>query len=354
MAVHHLAILAVLAAVVTRVENCDDIKVIAERNKRDWETIRLEFSTPGANNSDDGINSFFTRLNRYNAFHLVVLMERSAVLGRSEFYLRQRKLVEDILRYQVEMHAGFRNSQTNVITFAHKNSYTSFTGMDKNVFFTTSWHNVTYNPDKATGAVDIRLAYSAALEKFRTFPPTGVTRLLLVLASGEFTDSPDDLTLSTLQQLGVSVYVVQCGRVSEESQERLMGMASTPDQYGTFFEWMNASWVNGPPEDGTVSNHDDVIKWKHFPRYWPFVRGIHRSPVNSPHKGQWRGALMFSLICAWMNDWVNNREAVNLRPHRAHHDVTVMLSKFLYVSLYIMTNYLQCLLIYFTFQSECF
>ena len=32
--------------------------------------------------------------------------------------------------------------------------------------------------------------------------------------------------------------------------------------------------------------HDDVIKWKHFPRHWPFVRGIHRSPVNSPHKGQ--------------------------------------------------------------------
>ena len=41
-------------------------------------------------------------------------------------------------------------------------------------------------------------------------------------------------------------------------------------------------------------SHDDVIKWKHIPRYWPFVRGIHRSPVNSPHKGQWRKALMFS------------------------------------------------------------
>ena len=27
------------------------------------------------------------------------------------------------------------------------------------------------------------------------------------------------------------------------------------------------------------SSHDDVIKWRHFPRYWPFVRGIHRSPV---------------------------------------------------------------------------
>ena len=70
--------------------------------------------------------------------------------------------------------------------------------------------------------------------------------------------------------------------------------------------------------------HDDVIKWKHFPRYWPFVRGIHRSTVNSPHKGQWRGALMFSLICAWINCWVNNREAGDLRCHRAHYDVKVM------------------------------
>ena len=43
-----------------------------------------------------------------------------------------------------------------------------------------------------------------------------------------------------------------------------------------------------------TATHDDVIKWKHFPRYWPFVRGIHRSPVNSLYKGQWRGALMFS------------------------------------------------------------
>ena len=52
--------------------------------------------------------------------------------------------------------------------------------------------------------------------------------------------------------------------------------------------------------------HDDVIKWKHFPRYWPFVRGIHRSPTNSPHKGQWRGALMFSLICVGLN-WLNKQ-----------------------------------------------
>ena len=70
--------------------------------------------------------------------------------------------------------------------------------------------------------------------------------------------------------------------------------------------------------------HDDVTKWKHFPRYWPFVWGIHRSPINSPHKGQWRGALIFSLICAWIHGRVNNREAGDLRRHRSHYDVTVM------------------------------
>ena len=73
-----------------------------------------------------------------------------------------------------------------------------------------------------------------------------------------------------------------------------------------------------------IVKHDDVINWKHFPRYWPFVRGIHRSPVNSPHKGQWRGALMFSLICVWINGWVNNGETGDLRRHRPHYDVIVM------------------------------
>ena len=75
----------------------------------------------------------------------------------------------------------------------------------------------------------------------------------------------------------------------------------------------------------TNNTHDYVIKWKHFPRYWPFVRGIHWSPVNSPHIGQWRGALVFSLICALVKGCVNNREAGDLIRYRAHYDVTVML-----------------------------
>ena len=55
-----------------------------------------------------------------------------------------------------------------------------------------------------------------------------------------------------------------------------------------------------------------------------FTGHLHRSPVNSPHKSQWRGALMFSLICAWIKGWVSNGEAGDLRRHRAHYNVTVM------------------------------
>ena len=56
------------------------------------------------------------------------------------------------------------------------------------------------------------------------------------------------------------------------------------------------------------------------------VSGIHWSPVDSPYKGQWRRVLMFSLICAGTNGWANNRDAGDLRCHRAHYDVTVMLN----------------------------
>ena len=50
------------------------------------------------------------------------------------------------------------------------------------------------------------------------------------------------------------------------------------------------------------------------------MRGIHRSPVDSPHKGQWRGALMFSLISTWANNW----DTGDLRCHHAHYDITAM------------------------------
>ena len=69
--------------------------------------------------------------------------------------------------------------------------------------------------------------------------------------------------------------------------------------------------------------------WRHhmetFSALLAFCAGNSPVPVNSPHKGQWRGALMFSLISAWTNSWSNNRDAGDLSRRRAHYDVTVMM-----------------------------
>ena len=77
-------------------------------------------------------------------------------------------------------------------------------------------------------------------------------------------------------------------------------------------QWSFWAWVQ------PRSPHYDVIK------YWPFVQEIHRSQVNSPPKGQWRRTLTLSLISAWTNGWINNRDIGDLRRHRAHYDVTAM------------------------------
>ena len=81
---------------------------------------------------------------------------------------------------------------------------------------------------------------------------------------------------------------------------------------------IHRSPMNSPhkgPVTRKMFQFDDVIMW--WRHYWPLLRGIHRSQVNSPHKGQWRGSLMFSFICAWTNNWANNGEADDLRHHRA-------------------------------------
>ena len=97
--------------------------------------------------------------------------------------------------------------------------------------------------------------------------------------------------------------------------------------------------------------HSDNITWKHFPSYSPFVRGIQRSSVNSPHKGQWRGALMFSLICAWTYVWVNDRDAGDLRRHRSHCDVIIMVICYPMVS--ILQHATEFVTIWHTLQVAC-
>ena len=116
--------------------------------------------------------------------------------------------------------------------------------------------------------------------------------------------------------------------------------------------------------------HDDVIKWKYFPRHWPFVRGIHQWPVKSPHKrlvtrsfdvffygwvndreaGDWRRhrapydvivvVILCSAAASWNCIWTNNRDAGDLRHHRAHYDVMVMREK--YIKTYIGFTLISC------------
>ena len=128
-----------------------------------------------------------------------------------------------------------------------------------------------------------------------------------------------------------SEFPVPCGRCNAFAPITLLSISLTQLCWSISFAINHASKYTREEQlkDCLVAfGHDDVIKWKLCPRYWPFVRGIHRSPVNSPHKGQWRGALMFSLICVWINGWVNNRESGDLRRYPAHYDVTVMTTEY--------------------------
>ena len=93
-------------------------------------------------------------------------------------------------------------------------------------------------------------------------------------------------------------------------------------------------WVN---DRGTNSYH--TLHINNLPRFvkWYLITEIkhcHRSPTSSPRKGQWRGALMFSSICTWMNGWVNNRDAGDLRRYHTHHDVRVMQNTYYVILIY--------------------
>ena len=101
------------------------------------------------------------------------------------------------------------------------------------------------------------------------------------------------------------------------------------------------SWDVILSPDWAALDHDQMIQpvvslWSGIWNYpchnqvtWSAMTAQHlnRSPVNSPLKGQWHGALMFSSICAWINTLLNNLRAGDLRCHHAHYDIIVMRNK---------------------------
>ena len=112
----------------------------------------------------------------------------------------------------------------------------------------------------------------------------------------------------------------------------------------TFLIWYNVQFIlydiiSGPRQPWywpsspwTFRPQCEISWWRHqmetFSAVLALCAGNSPGPVNSPHKSKWRGALLFSLIYAWINGWINNREPGDLRHHRGHYDVIVMFKTF--------------------------
>ena len=116
----------------------------------------------------------------------------------------------------------------------------------------------------------------------------------------------------TLKKLSECQYVWRASYSNKSAYfHHLLGSLTNINRYHFQREYVITSTTNNRikllsiPKRQRLSFHDDFMKWKHFPRYWPFVMGIHRSPVDPPpppprpphthtHTVQRRGALMFS------------------------------------------------------------
>ena len=98
--------------------------------------------------------------------------------------------------------------------------------------------------------------------------------------------------------------------------------------------WEHCTSGSSISGDYVISFRYNVAWWRHQVEKFSVLLAL--SAANSPVTcespvNQWRGALVFSLICAWINGWVNNSKTVDLRCHRAHYDVIVMLQSVAYI-----------------------
>ena len=114
------------------------------------------------------------------------------------------------------------------------------------------------------------------------------------------------LSLIILLQAGGNQYRCQCdaNNIGHECWVHFLNLSALskhtlPIKYHVYIRHVSPNFGGSDTCQirWSKESHHDVVRWKHFPRYWPFVRGLHRSPANSPHKGQWRGALIFFYLC---------------------------------------------------------
>ena len=126
-------------------------------------------------------------------------------------------------------------------------------------------------------------------------------------------DSADDGNIQ-----GCLVNMVHIGMVTHRPVGPIWGASRV-----SYLHWIVGANLSHESTRNWSYNHNKIMMTS-FSALLAICAGNSPLPVNSPHKGQWRGALTFSVICVWINGWVNNREADDLRRYRTHHDVTVM------------------------------
>ena len=163
----------------------------------------------------------------------------------------------------------------------------------------------------------------------------------------------DDVIMTTIASQITSLTSVYSTVYSDAHQRKHQSSASLAFVWGTHrdrwiprtkgqlrgkcFHLMTSSWDGKSLSEPFMTRCEDAYimmtssNGNIFPVTGHLCGEIHRSTVNSPYKGQWCGALMFSLIYAWIKGWVNKREAGDLRHHRVHCDVIVMYALFGYI-----------------------
>ena len=124
------------------------------------------------------------------------------------------------------------------------------------------------------------------------------------------------------------------------------------------FEIIKTHYYSRPFNQNTIMQYQhigNVTWWRHqmetFSALLALCAGNSPVPVNSPHEGQWGGALIFSLICARIYDCVNNREAGDLRGHRGHYHVNVM--KHMLFDIFVKQAYGNVWLLVFSLHKVC-
>ena len=122
--------------------------------------------------------------------------------------------------------------------------------------------------------------------------------------------------------------------ISVKTTHRVFCLGNTQLNFGV--KWPLSQKCYLPPDLGNSWSRESGMQreqgtpwWRHQMETFSALLALcaGNSPVTGefPHNGQWHGALMFSLICAWTNDWVNNRDVGDLRCHHACYGVIVML-----------------------------